>query len=116
MLLEPPTVIMVPPHEQAAPVGTPPTPGSPMAFATPPQVGTTRLRPDSNMNMLPSGEHTRARLNSPPEPMMPMMPASGCEGGGGEGGGDSGGDGGGDGGGGGGGDGVPRDCNLGPIS
>ena len=68
MLLEPPTVIMVPTHEQAAPVGTPPTPGSPVGFATPPQVGTTRPRPLSNN--LPSGEHTRARLLSPLEPMM----------------------------------------------
>ena len=101
-------VIWVPPHEQAAPVGTPLTPGSPMGFATPPQVGTTRPRPDSNK--LPSGEHTRARLLSPLEP---MMQASGCiiteevaqtggePGGGGDGGGDGGGgDGGGDGGGG----------------
>ena len=68
MLLETPTVIGVPPYEQAAPVGTPPTPGSPMGFATPPQVGTTRPRPLSNN--LPSGEHTRARLLSPREPMM----------------------------------------------
>ena len=68
MLLEPPTVILVPSQEQAAPVGTPPTPGSPMGFATPPQVGTTRPRPLSNN--LPSGEHTRARLLSPLECMM----------------------------------------------
>ena len=74
-------------------MGTPPTPGSPMGFATPPQVGTTRPRPLSNN--LPSGEHTRARLLSPCEP---MMQASGCEeevaqtgGGGGDGGGDGGG-------------------------